>query len=190
MKVNEIINEGPLWDKVKSVAKGVQGAVQGYQTSKGNRAATAPIADAVKRVTADWNAQKAQLAAGGVEPTAENFAQFMKPRVPSVAPATPADFANPAAYIQKAVAQHFANRANGITTHQAQPAAAAAGPATQQPAAIPGVKLIHSEPDIIEYKNVSYVVNDQGLWTPINSNKPVNQAMQAFLTKQADALTP
>ena len=204
MKVNEIINEGPMWDKMKAAAAGGvkrvaanAGAGLGIQAgvnAKQKINAVDSVNKAVKQVNADWATQKAQLAAGGTPPTAETFKQFMAARTPSVAPATDADFANPAAYIQKAVAQHFVNYNNGIKTY----APPAADPATAQPAAtapavttpkVAGISLIHSEPDIIEYKKVAYVVNDQGLWSPINSNKPVNQAMQAFLTKQADALT-
>lgn len=138
MKVNEIINEGPLWDKAmaaktaavggakkvaagvgnaaKSVAKSAQGASQYYQNRQAAGTATKTINDVAKRVTAEWAAQKAQLTTGGIAPTLETFAQFMQPRTPTATGPTEEDFANPSAYIRKAIAQHFANRSNGITT--------------------------------------------------------------------------
>lgn len=210
MKVNEIINEGPMWDKMKAAAAGGvkrvaanAGAGLGIQAgvnAKQKINAVDSVNKAVKQVNADWAAQKAQLAAGGAQPSQEIFAQFMQARTPTVAPPTEADFANPAAYIQKAVAQHFVNYSNGVRTYtpsqqpEANPAAATA------PALIPGApgtdampaqgaKLIHVNPEIVSFNKRIYVQNDQGMWTLINSNKPVNQAMQEFLSKQAIALT-
>lgn len=186
MKVNEIINEGPLWDKMKGVARGVQGAVQGYQTSKTNRTASEPILAAAKQVAADWAKQKAQLAAGGVQPTLANFAQFMQPRTPTVAAPTAADFANPAAYIQKSVAQHFANRSNNVTapavTTQASPT---------QPAATtlsPGFTVVSSSPIVLRYRKRDYALNDRDQWVQLPGNRPVNPTMASLLNKELGKL--
>ena len=211
MKVNEIISEsrlseGPMWDKLKQVGTAAKGAVAGYQQAKATRTASAPVQAAIKKTIQDWATQSQMSTQAGTQPTAAQFAQFMKIRTPSIAPPTPAEFADPAAYITKAVTQHFINYANKVT---APPAAAGTGATTpttpggatapaSTAAPVPGapgggvankVTLIHTEPDIINYDKRDYVQNDQGMWTPTNSNRPVIQAMQAFFTKQATALT-
>ena len=184
MKVNEIINEGPL-DQVKKFARGVQGAVQGYQASKTNRTAAEPILAAAKQVAADWAKQKAQLAAGGVQPTLANFAQFMQPRTPTVAAPTAADFSNPAAYIQKAVAQHFANRSNGVAAPTA-PHTNAAAPATA--GLTPGFTVVSSSPIVLRYRKRDYALNDRDQWVQLPGSRPVNSTMADLLNKELGKL--
>lgn len=200
MKITEIINEGPMWDKLKgaasaagktasAVGRGAAGAVQGYKQSQQNRTTAAPINKAIADVTRDWTTTASQLKANGNPVDETMFAQFMKVRTPSVAPPSAADVANPAAYIKQAVSRHFANRAAGVTTYTPTSTAATPSQTTARTAA-PLAQMIHQNPDIIRFEKISYVSNDQGLWTPINSNKPVQQSMQEFLTQQADKLTP
>jgi hypothetical protein len=208
MKVNEIINEGPMWDRVKGAASavktaggkavntakaiggGLASAKAGYQASQQARAG-AEVANKVAQLNINkWNQYVGQLKAAGQAPSIENLQQFVQQIAGTAniaAPQNVNDARAVANYITQSINQHIAN--SKVAPNQ--PAAAApAGNTAQRPQLAPGVQVIHQEPDIISYQKVSYVANDQGLWTPINSNKPVNQAMQAFLTKQADLATP
>jgi hypothetical protein len=65
MKVNDIINEGPL-DWAKRIGAGIQGAVKGAQASQAQREAGAQYKDVSNRVFKKWNEHLA--AARGTKP--------------------------------------------------------------------------------------------------------------------------
>lgn len=51
-----------------------------------------------------------------------------------------------------------------------------------------GLKVINDEPIILRYKKQDIHLNDQGQWSNLNSNKPLNQTMQAFLDHVHDLI--
>jgi hypothetical protein len=51
-----------------------------------------------------------------------------------------------------------------------------------------GLKVINDEPIILRYKKQDFHLNDQGRWSNLNSNKPLNQTMQAFLDHVHDLI--
>jgi hypothetical protein len=129
MKVNEIINEGPL-DTVKGWAAGAKAGVNAFKNPTAATAATGGAVGAFKQGKADyhqnvantatatktsnqisqitnavlnaWAVQVKTLQTAGAPVTRQSFIDFMKKEAPSLNPPTDADFPDDASVIDQA----------------------------------------------------------------------------------------
>ena len=180
MKVNEILNEGPIWQGVKQVGGGLgqiaKGVGQGA-ASIGKKLATGTV-----KTAAALGHQQSQQAVAALNQTAAQQQQ--------VAAATQAATATPTPATTTTATTTTAPVANTQPTSSTIIVPQTAGGGPRKPSAPQldaRIQVVQQEPIVLRYKNADFALNDQGQWAPLLSpNKKISQAAQAFFDKQHD----
>ena len=175
MKVNEILNEGPIWQGVKQVGGGLgqiaKGVGQGA-ASIGKKLATGTV-----KTAAALGHQQSQQAVAALNQTAAQQQQVAAATQAATATPTPATTTTaPVAITQPTSSTIIV------------PQTAGGGPRKPSaPQLDARIQVVQQEPIVLRYKNADFALNDQGQWAPLLSpNKKISQAAQAFFDKQHD----
>jgi len=194
MQIHEItksrVDEG-LLDLAKKAAGGVRGAVQGFQSNRQDRQTAQASAAVAKKATDAWTRYARNLKA--ITPDATRYQQLYQQAL--------------LAFVQKNLLgnQSIENAINkneiaklvtDITANEANPQQVAAlfGQLVYQAAlSQPDItrrnapmlsKIISTNPAVIQFRNKTYVIGNQGEWIDQATNTVADQSFQAFLDQE------
>jgi hypothetical protein len=194
MQIHEITNtqldEG-LLDLAKKAAGGIKGAVQGYQTARAGRQSAQSSAAVSKKAIAAWDQYARNLKAITPDPARYNtlYQQALT------------------AFVQKNLLagqninsainrQEITQLITQITDANDNPQQVAALiPKLVQQAALsqqdvtttnPLVKIISTNPPVIQYRTITYAMNQQGEWANQTTGKVPDESFGKFLDQEAN----
>lgn len=199
MQIHELtqLNEAGILQGIKSATQGVKGAVQGYQQARQDRSTQQGIQNVADRAVKAWTQYTKQLKAANPDPT--RYAQLYKQAL--------------LAFVQKNMlaGQPVANAVNrqeitqlvDALTDQADNPAAIANlfPKLVQQAATSVtdvtssagqlmVKVVNPDPAVLQFRNKTYIINDQGEWADQSSGKVADASFQEFLDQELAKAVP
>jgi uncharacterized membrane-anchored protein YjiN (DUF445 family) len=199
MQIHELtqLNEQGILQGIKSAAQGVKGAVQGYQQSKQDRTTQQGIKNVSDRAVKAWDQYAKQLKAANPDPT--RYAQLYKQAL--------------MAFVQKNMlkGQPIANAINRQEITQLIDAMTAQA---DNPTAVTNlfsklvqqavtsstdvstgagqlmVKVVNPDPAVLQFRNKTYIINDQGEWADQVTGSVADQSFQAFLDQELAKAVP
>lgn len=200
MKVNEIITEAGVFDKLKS---GVAGAVRGFKRSRSTREMMQhPV---VQDAIGQWADYVKQVEVGGKDITKANYEQYLNAwlgkwlKLDSAYPGQLTDLSNKGVntYIARAVAQRLSNTIPVSDTPEpavsTTPRSKASTTTTTSTGLHPDVSVVSTTPNIIlRYKKQDFVLDEpEGkfpTWYKFPTGRQVPKETRRFLNKQLQFL--
>ena len=196
MQIHEL-NEAGILQGIKGAASGVKGAVQGFQQGRKQRLDAQQLEQTAGIASRAWNKYAAQLKAATPDPT--RYQQLYKQALQ--------------AFVQKNLlkGQTIANSINrqeitqlidSITAQADNPTAvtqlfsnlvqqsALAQPDTATSGAQTLVRVVNPDPAVLQFRNKTYIINDQGEWADQVTGAVADQSFQAFLDQELAKAVP
>lgn len=196
MQIHEL-NEAGILQGIKGAASGVKGAVQGFQQGRKQRLDAQQLEQTAGIASRAWNKYAAQLKAATPDPT--RYQQLYKQALQ--------------AFVQKNLlkGQTIANSINrqeitqlidSITAQANNPTAvtqlfsnlvqqsALAQPDTAASGAQTLVRVVNPDPAVLQFRNKTYIINDQGEWADQVTGAVADQSFQAFLDQELAKAVP
>ena len=201
MQIHELtqqrLDEQGILQGIKSAASGVKGAVQGYQQAKQDRATQQGIQNVADRAVKAWTQYAKQLKAANPDPT--RYAQLYKQAL--------------LAFVQKNMLagqpvsdainrQEITQLVDALTDQADNPTAITnLFPKLVQQAATSVtdvntsagqlmVKVVNPDPAVLQFRNKTYIINDQGEWADQVTGAVADQSFQAFLDQELAKAVP
>lgn len=199
MQIHELtqLNEQGILQGIKSAAAGAKGALQGYQQAKQDRRSQQGVQNVSDRAVKAWNLYAKQLKAANPDPV--RYSQLYKQAL--------------MAFVQKNLlkGQPIANAINqqeitqlvdAISAQADNPAAVEnlfpkliqqAATSTTDTTSGAGqlmVKVLNPDPAVLQFRNKTYIINDQGEWADQTTKAVADQSFQAFLDQELAKVTP
>lgn len=192
MQIHEItarrVDELALGQAYNRLKGGVQGAVQGYQTAKAVRQGAEVTKQVADKATKAWLTYAANLKAANPDP--QRYAQLYKQTL--------------SAFVQKNLLkgqpintainrQEISQLIDQITAAEASPRQVTqlmsklvqqAGLSQQDVGTQALTKIVSLEPAVIEYRTVTYTINDNGEWANQKTGAVPDESFQAFLDQE------
>ena len=198
MQIHELtqLNEAGILQGIKSAAGGVKGAVQGFQQGREQRINAQQLQQTAGIAANAWNKYAKQLKAA--TPDATRYQQLYKQALQ--------------AFVQKNLlrGQTIANSINrqeitqlidSITAQADNPTAVTQlfsnlvqQSALAQPDAASAtqslVRVVNPDPAVLQFRNKTYIINDQGEWADQVTGAVADQSFQAFLDQELARAVP
>lgn len=187
MQIHEItLTEAGILQGIKRAAAGVQGAVSGYKQNQQQR----KLQDVSARAVKVWNQYAQQLKAATPDPV--RYRQLYQQSLLSFVQKNLLRGTNISQAVNQreimTLIQAIADQADNPTAvTQLFPKlvqqSALAMPAGDRSSPML-VKVISTSPAVLQFRNKTYVIGDQGEWVDQATSKVADQAFQAFLDQQ------
>jgi len=201
MQIHELtqqrLDEQGILQGIKSAASGVKGAVQGFQQARQDRTVQQGVQNVADRAVRAWTQYAKQLKTANPDPV--RYAELYKQAL--------------LAFVQKNLlkGQPIANAINQREITQLVDAMVAQA---DNPAAITGlfpklvqqaatsqtdvtsgagqlmVKVVNPDPAVLQFRNKTYIINDQGEWADQTTKAVADQSFQAFLDQELAKAVP
>lgn len=193
MQIHEITKpqlDEALLDLAKRAASGVRGAVQGFQRSRQDRQTAQASAAVSKKAIAAWDRYARNLKAQTPDP--KRYQQLYQQALSAFVQKNlmgnqPIDYA-----INK---REITELINAITAAESNPQQVAAlmGKLVQQAAlsqqdisrGVVTIKVVNTNPPVLQYRNINYAINQQGQWANQTTGRVPDEAFQQFLDQEA-----
>ena len=193
MQIHEITQsqlDEALLDLAKRAAGGVRGAVQGFQQSRQDRQTAQASAAVAKKAIAAWDRYARNLKAQTPDP--KRYQQLYQQAL--------------SAFVQKNLLanqpidsainkREIVELINAITAAEANPQQVATlmGKLVQQAAlsqqdisrGVVAIKVVSTNPPVIQYRNINYAINQQGQWANQTTGRVPDESFQQFLDSEA-----
>jgi hypothetical protein len=194
MQIHEITNtrvdEG-LLDLAKKAAGGIKGAVQGYQTARADRRTAQSSAAVSKKAIAAWDQYARNLKAITPDPARYNtvYQQALTAFVQkNLLAGQNINSAINKQEITQLITQITAANDNPQQVATLIPKLVQQAAVSQQDvttATNPLVKIISINPPVIQYRTISYALNQQGEWANQTTGKVPDESFGKFLDQEA-----
>ena len=201
MQIHELtqqsLTEAGVLQGIKSAAQGIKGAVQGYQQTKQDRVTQQGIAGVSDKATRAWTQYAKQLKATNPDPVryADLYKQALtafvqknllkgqpianainKQEITQLIDAVASQADNPTAVTNlfPKLVQQAATSVTDVNTNQGQLM----------------VKVLNPDPAVLQFRNKTYIINDQGEWADQTTKAVADQSFQAFLDQELAKAVP
>lgn len=199
MQIHELtqLNEAGILQGVKNAAAGVKGAVQGFQQGREQRMNAQQIQQTAGIAANAWNKYAKQLKAATLDPT--RYQQLYKQGLQAF---TQKNLLKGQTIANSINRQEITQLIDSMTAQADNPTAVTQlfsklvqQAALSQPdvASAQGqlmVKVINPDPAVLQFRNKTYIINDQGEWADQVTGAVADQSFQAFLDQELAKAVP
>lgn len=188
MQIHEItLTEAGILQGIKRAASGVQGAVAGYKQSQQQR----KLQDVSARAVKVWNNYAQQLKASTTDPVRykqlyqQALVSFVQKNLLKGTTINQAVNQREIVSLIRAIADQADNptAVTQLFTKLVQQSAIAL-PDTERGGSPILVKVVSTNPAVLQFRNKTYIIGNQGEWVDQATGKVADQSFQAFLDQQ------
>jgi hypothetical protein len=198
MQIHEItqLNEAGILQGIKGAVAGAKGAIQGYQQGREQRLTAQQVQQTAGIAANAWNKYAKQLKAATPDPI--RYQQLYKQALQSF---TQKNLLKGQTIANSINRQEITQLIDAITAQADNPTAVTQlFPKLVQQAALSQpdvtaatqslVKVVNPDPAVLQFRNKTYVINDQGEWADQVTGAVAEQSFQAFLDQELAKAVP